>query len=59
MWDYLAETVLIAFTLGALLGSVVAVHLQVRSRRATISLLRDTRRERRAVVAQRVRIRDD
>lgn len=58
MFDYLAESVLIAFTLGAILGSVVAVHLQARSRRAAISLRRDLRRARRPV-AQRVRVRDD
>lgn len=58
MWDYLAESVLIAFTLGALLGSVVAVHLQARSRRAAIMLLRDARRGRRPV-AQRVRVPHD
>lgn len=59
MIDYLAESVLIAFTMGALLGGVVATHLASRSRRpAMIELMRRSR-DRRAARLARVRVRND
>lgn len=55
MIDYLAEAVLIAFTMGAILGGVVASHLAARRRRPVIELLR----ERRSARLSRVRVRND
>lgn len=58
MMEYLAESILISFTIGAIMGGLVATHLASRGKKPVIDLLRETPDDD-DTLARKVRIRND